>query len=211
MQHQSVDPTDFFRVLWPHVTFYKEQVEIINSVRDNSETYVVAANQVGKDFVSAAIALWYFLCHRQVRIVVTSVRDDHLRVFFGEIGRFIQEAKYPLLCQRKRDKMMGYTQMSGGPLWVNHHDIRKYVDGKMCPISYLRGMVSEKGEGLQGHHATHTLGIVDEASSAENVVHEMMSTWAKRLLIFGNPLPCDNFFRKAVREGDILYPILVTA
>lgn len=204
---RSVDPIEFANVMFPRVYFYKEQRDIIYSVRDNPETYVVAGNQLGKDYVAGFICLWFFLCHKEVRIVTTSVKDDHLRVLWGEIARFIQEAKYPLLCKRKKDKMFGYTQVSGGPLWVNHHDIRKYVNGKQCPISYIRGMVSERGEGLQGHHATNTLLVVDEASAVEDQVIELGSTWAKRILVFGNPLPPTggaNFFYRNVKGGDVI-------
>lgn len=205
----TVDPLDFAKVLWPHIVFYKEQVEIIRSVQHNNETVVVAGNQLGKDFVSGFIALWFFLCHRVCRIVCTSVKDDHLRVLFGEIERFIQESKYPLLAKRKRDKMLGYTATSGGPLWVNFRDIRKYVDGKQCPISYLRGAVSERGEGLQGHHAANTLAILDEASAVQDSAYNAMATWAKRILIIGNPLPPiggANFFYNFVKQGDIYVP-----
>lgn len=120
--------------------------------------------------------------------------------------RFIDTAKYPLRCKRKRDKMLGYTAKEGGPLWVNFRDIRKYVDKKYCPISYVRGMVSERGEGLQGHHAEHTLAVVDEGSASEDAVYNAITTWAKRILVIGNPLPPvggANYFYKAVKQGDI--------
>ncbi len=91
----------------------------------------------------------------------------------------------------------------GGPLIINHRDVKKLVDGKECKISYLRGMVSEKGEGMAGHHAAHTLGIIDEASGLEDIVYTQMGTWARRILAIGNPNPCQNFFRRAVKEGDL--------
>lgn len=204
-----VDPLDFAAIMWPHFSFYKEQRDIIYSVVENSETFVVAGNQLGKDFIAAFIILWFFLSHKTARVITTSVKDDHLRVLWGEVGRYIQEAKYPLLAVRKKDKMLGYSQKSGGPLWVNHRDIRKYVGGRLCPISYIRGMVSERGEGLQGHHAENTLCVIDEGSAIEDQVYDMVTTWAKRILVIGNPLPPTggaNFFYNAVKRGDIVSP-----
>lgn len=41
------DPLKLCSILWPDVRFYKEQEEIIYSVRDNDETYVPAGNMLG--------------------------------------------------------------------------------------------------------------------------------------------------------------------
>ncbi len=186
------DPLGLARLLWPGVRFYDRQEEIILSVRDNSETFVPAAHQVGKDFVSGFAALWFFLCHHPCRVVTTSVKDDHLRVLWGEIGRFIDAAAFPL------------TRKKGGPLIVNHRDIRKLgPGGKECKISYLRGMVSETGEGMAGHHAAHTFLIVDEASGVDDLVYERADTWAKRKLVIGNPYQTSNFFYQAVKQGGL--------
>jgi hypothetical protein len=188
------DPVKFCRWLWPDVTLYREQRQILHSLRDNDETVIPAGHQLGKDFIAGAAALWFFLAHHPVRVVTTSVKDDHLRVLWGEIGRFIQSSRLPL--QHK----------DGGPLVVNHRDIRKVAGGRQCPVSYLRGMVSAKGEGLAGHHAPHTLLVVDEASGAEDEVYDRGGTWAKRMLILGNPYGCANFFYKGVKQGDLPAP-----
>lgn len=189
---ELADPIKFAKAFWPEITFYREQVEIIRSVSYNDETFVPAANMMGKDFVAGYVALMEFLCHPVARVVTTSVKDDHLRVLWGEIGRFVQTCRVPLLAK------------DGGPLVINHRDIRKVTRGKLCQISYLRGMVSERGEGMAGHHAEYTLGIVDEASGVEDTVYTQMDTWAKRKLILGNCNQTENFFRKAVDGGDVL-------
>lgn len=186
------DPLRFARLFWPDVTFYRQQMDIIYSVRDNDETFVPAGNMLGKDFVGGFICLWFFLTRHPVRVVTTSVKDDHLRVLWGEIGRFIQTCRAPLLYK------------DGGPLIARHRDIRKIVRGEVCQISYLLGMVSEKGEGMAGHHAKHTLGVIDEASGVDDLVYNQMDTWAKRKLIIGNPNPCTNFFKAGVKGGDIV-------
>jgi hypothetical protein len=54
-------PEEFKEILWPDVIFYDRQWEVIRSVRDVKETIVPAGNQLGKDFVSAFIVLWFFL------------------------------------------------------------------------------------------------------------------------------------------------------
>lgn len=178
--------------LWPSVNFYDVQRDIIHSVRDVPETVVPAGNMLGKDFLAGFVCLWYFIAFEEVRIITTSVKDDHLRVLWGEIENFINTSTIPL------------NEENGGLLRVNHHDIRK-VYGTPTDISksYLRGMVSSKGEGMAGHHAKHTLMIIDEASGVDNEVYTQGDTWAKKKLIIGNPNPCNNFFFEAVMGGSM--------
>lgn len=186
------EPLAFQHALWPDVTFYDKQREVIHSVRDDNETFVVAGNMLGKDFVSGFIALWFFICHDVVRVITTSVKDDHLRVLWGEIGSFIQTSRLPLIREM------------GGPLIVNHRDIRKAIGSPRAKeISYLRGMVSSRGEGMAGHHAPHTLLIIDEASGVDDEVYTQGDTWARKKLIIGNPNPCANFFYKGVKAGSL--------
>ncbi len=189
------DPMAFASLLWD-CKFYDKQEEIVHSVKDHDETIVVAGNRLGKDFTAAFIVLWFFLTRDPVRIVTTSVAESHLRVLWDEIGRFIQTCRMPLLA----------TQ--GGSLVLNHRDIRKVFTkgthkGERVPISYTIGQVSEKGEKMAGHHAEHTLLVVDEASSMDDIVYSMGQGWMKKALLFGNPNDCRNYFRKAVEEGDI--------
>lgn len=206
------DPRHVQRLFWPDVNFYDKEWEVIYSVKENDETFVPASNMMGKDYVSGFIAIGSilfpeaFLLHSQdrpplsteVRVVTTSVKDDHLRVLWGEIGRFVQSSEYPL--DRKQ----------GGPLIINHRDIRKLTsvkDQRECKISYLRGMVSERGEGMAGHHAAYTLIIGDEASGLSRMVYTQSDTWARRKLFIGNPNSGSEFFEEYCEAGDLLAPV----
>ncbi|KKN70636.1 hypothetical protein LCGC14_0429090 [marine sediment metagenome] len=192
-----IDPIQFQKKLWPSTNFYDKQRETIYSVRDDQETVVPAGNMLGKDYVAAFIVIWFFLSRHPCRIVTTSAKDDHLRVLWGEIHRFITSSEYPLDHNR------------GGPLVVNQRELRKVVKGEPDGFSYAIGMVAspERSAAFQGHHVARTgdgvprtLFVVDEASSVPDEYYKMASTWASRILIIGNPWPCDNFFRHAV-EG----------
>lgn len=196
-----LDPLVFAKQFWPHVNFYKEQIEIIYSVVDNDETIVPAGNMLGKDFVSAFIALYFFLTRHPCRVVTTSVDGTQLEaVLWGEVRRFIQSSRCTM------------------PLVVNHLHLRKIVKRQVCGISYMIGRVSAKGEGMLGHHVTpnaenffdddipRTLFIADEASGVDNIIYERAETWARRTLVIGNPYPCTNFFYKKVKAGDVKNP-----
>lgn len=195
-------PLVFAKLLWPHIEFYSQQRDVIMSVVHNDETVVVAGNMLGKDFVSGFIALHFFLTRHPVRIVTTSADFSQLEsVLWGEIRRFIQTSRIPLL------------STGGGPIVENHMHLRKIVKGEMCGVSYMIGKVAAKGEGMLGHHVgdagdgiPRTLIIADESSGVDDESYKRAETWAKRKLAIGNPYPCNNFFKRAVDEGDILAP-----
>ena len=193
-----LDPLDFSKKFWPDVKWYRQQREIIYSVINNDETIVPAGNMLGKDFVAAFIALYFFMSRHPCRVLTTSVDSTQLEsVLWGEIGRFIDTASAKL------------------PIIYNHLHVKKIRRDKTCKISYIKGRVAAKGEGMLGHHVTQdsgeffdddiprTLFIVDEASGVDNVNYEKAQTWAKRTLVIGNPYPCTNFFYKGVKAGDV--------
>jgi hypothetical protein len=197
------NPLAFVKFGWPDVVLYNKQREVMLSVRDNDETYVPAANMTGKDYISGLIVLWFFLTRRPCKCILTSAKSDHLRVLFGEIGRFIQTCQFPLTVDR------------GGPLVVNHHELRWEFKGRRCTLSYVRGMVAAPDSiaSMQGHHVANigdgvprTLFVADEASSVPDDYYTMASTWARRMLVIGNTWPCRNFFWRAVRGGDVPAP-----
>lgn len=202
----SIDPLKFGRAIWPHARFYGKQEEMIYSVEDNIETYVVAGNQLGKDYVASFIVLNLFLrCIKEgirCRVITTSVKDDHLQVLWAEIGRWVSSSAVPLLAR------------DGGPILELNKELRRACDAEAKnPDSYVKGLVSEGAEGMSGHHAECTLMLGDEASSVANSAHEAAQGWAKRFLYFGNAWPCENFFRKGIDGGDLelLDEILVGA
>ncbi len=115
------------------------------------------------------------------------------------MGRFIDTSVIPL------------NSKDGGPLVVLDMEIRKLIParnkgGKKVrdKISYIKGIVSEKGEGLAGHHAPSTWAIVDEASGVPDITYTQMMTWARHLLAIFNCNDCNNFVRRAVDAGDVL-------
>lgn len=193
----TADPLALAALLWPHVTLYDRQREIVRSVWEDDTTVVPAGHMLGKDFVAGFITLAFFLTRGPCRIVTTSVDQAQLEgVLWGEIRRFVQTSAVPL------------EAAQGGPLVCNHLHLRKLSGGKLCPISYCVGRVAAKGEGMSGHHVAktgdgvpRTLFVADEASGVDAQTIEKAGEWADRTLLIGNPYDCENPFRWAV-EGN---------
>lgn len=190
------EPTVAIKTLWPDITLYDKQREILHSLRDNDETVVPAGNMLGKDFIAGLGVLWFFLSRHPCRVLTTSVDATQLEaVLWGEIRRFIDDSKIPL------------RSTEGGPLIVNHLHLRKVVRGKVCGLSYVLGRVAgQEGEGMLGHHIAktgdgipRTLAVGDEASGLPTSYKDKFDTWAHRQLYIGNCFPCDNHFKHAVK------------
>ncbi len=192
-------PLKFVALLWPDIILYKHQRMIMESVRDDDETFAPAANMMGKDFVAGLTALHFFCTRTPCRVVTTSADHSQLSaVLWGEIRRFMQTAKYPLEVER------------GGMLLCNHLHIRQVFNGEVDGLSYMVGRVAAKGEGMLGHHIAdtgdgipRTLFIADEASGVDDMSYERADTWARRKLVIGNCYACRNFFWKGVKGGNL--------
>ncbi len=188
------DPLCFQKLCWPDMLLYDKQIEIIKSVEENDETVVVAGNQLGKDFITGFIVLWFYCSRSPCHIITSSAGQTQLKsVLWGEIRNFIQSSVIPL------------------PLKVNDLAL-SYIkeDGTIEPKSYVLGIVTNTPENMQGHHLARgpnaqprTLAIFDEASGIADEYSNAAETWAHRKLVIGNPLPCNNFFFNAVEQGDI--------
>lgn len=187
-----LDPLGFIAFFWPHVRLYDKQVQILESIRDNDTTISVAGNMLGKDFIAGLANIWFFASRTPARGLTTSVDQDQLEgVLWGEMRRFLKEARFPL------------------PIQMNFLLMRKIIGkkGELCPISELVGRVARTGEGYLGRHLPRDIPrsfvTHDEASSIDDTNLNATDTWAHRTLLIGNPYPCTNRFYKSVKRGDL--------
>ncbi len=198
-----IDPMYFRKVFWPEAKFTSYQRDICYEVADTMEVVLVAGNQLGKDYIAGFINCWWFASAYKLdytcRIVSTSVKEDHLGVLWGETGRFLTTSAYPLV-QSKRFPQAPFVLNAMALVRAGER-----VEAGKNPVNYSWGLVAGGDkEALAGHHSETSLAIMDEASGLDDTSYEKVQGWAKRLLIFGNPHECQNFFRRMVRQGDVL-------
>ena len=128
----------------------------------------------------------------QRRVVTTSVKAEHLKVLWGEIGNAWRTCSQDL----------------GAKYVMNDMEVRFREEKEAAgnAYSYMSGKVSgsDNMEGLTGHHAPYSLGAGDEASGLSNLVQQAFSTWALIMVWIGNPKPCANFFKDNFQKGDLL-------
>lgn len=192
-QHAAIleDPVKFCAACWPDIKLTQYQRDILHSLRDNVETFVHAANEVGKDFITAIGVLWFFCSRRPARVITSSSGETQLKsILWSEIRERINTSriKFPF--------KLGTLSIK----WVNE-------DGEEDPLSYIIGHVTKSVENFQGHHLDHdkprVLCVFDEASGVGDEFDEAADSWAHRKLVIGNPLNCLNFFYRACKKGDI--------
>ena len=188
------DPFKFCALCWPEITLVDYQINILNSVKDNVETVVHAANEVGKDFTTAIAVLWFFCSRRPARVITSSSGEMQLKnILWGEIRERIatSRVKFPFRIGNLRIE------------WLNS-------DGSIEPLSYIIGSVTNSVENFQGHHLDHdkprVFCIFDECSGVKDGFNEAQQSWAHRCLKIGNPIHNDNFFYEECKRGDIEAP-----
>lgn len=192
----ATDPLRFISVCWPGMKLYQKQVDVLLSIRDNVETFVHAANELGKTRIAAVAVLWWFASRTPARVVTSSSGETQLKqILWTEIRSLIATAAYPL------------------PFRVTTLQIEKLKDPRnqdIEPLDYVIGHVTREVENFQGHHLPNdkprVLGIFDEASGVPDVFYDAAGSWAHRMLVIGNPLSTTNFFYRHCRGGDIPDP-----
>jgi hypothetical protein len=218
MSDSIITPDDLFilkEALWPDTRFWSKQVEVVESVCCDKETFVPAAHEMGKDFIAGfLVPACFIVCAAkrvQCKILTSSATEKHLGNLWGEIDRFIRTSRVPLKVE------------DGGELIYNHQYLGRvggadrtgggWFPGGPVPEkdSYVISAVvtsDYNGTGLSGHHAPWTLFVGDECSGMSSAAYEAAQGWAEHMLLIGNPYPttggAEHFFKSGVTAGDLV-------
>jgi hypothetical protein len=192
------DPVAFVEQFWPNVKLAPYQVAILESVRDNDETWVHSANEMGKTFVAALAAIWWFAT-RKSKVVTSSTSEQQLKnVLWSEIDHLLSTATV----NRKRFGFDFRRTVQRVELGVNAD--KKY---------YIIALVAEHVESFQGHHlpkladGTPTvLFLFEEASGLRDEFYKAATSQAHSILAIGNPLTTSCVFYEKCRFGDQAHP-----
>lgn len=197
------DPCLFVGHFWSHIKLARYQAEILESVRDNTETWVHSANEMGKSLCAALTTLWWFATRKSKVITISPSQDQLESILWGEIDSLLRSAH---VCGRKftfgferthlKLRLPGETESDDGE--------EKYT---------VRGKVVKQGESLQGSHlplledGTPTvLFVVEEASGVPDEFFAAIETQRHRSLIIGNPLRTEGEFYRKCTAGSQLHP-----
>lgn len=168
---------------WP------KQIEIIESVRDNRNTYVKSCHGVGKTYTAKDVALWFLYCHVPSIVITTAPSWPQVeKLLWAEINNAHESAKVPLggACLK--------TALNIKPKW--------YAVGISPKIES-----SDDGSRMTGFHSPHMLVIFDEAPAVNSKLWEiketLMTSENVRFLAIGNPVLDSGHFFEGFRDDRV--------
>lgn len=174
--------------LWPKLQ------EIALSVQNNEHTAVQSANGVGKTYIAARAALWWFNVFRDNCKIVTTAAPPERQIkelLWGEIKKGVREASN-----------RGIELVGGKPgaMSIRVHD-SWWMQGFTIPIT---GTKEERIARFQGHHSEHLLIIVDEAHGVPPEIFEAIDSCLtgghNHVLYLSNPLAASGPFYDAIND-----------
>ena len=88
LQEALNDPVKFTSLCWPDIKLLmKSKKRFCIAYASNIETFVHAANEVGKDFIAGLACVWFFASRTPCRIVTSSSGETQLKsILWGEIN-----------------------------------------------------------------------------------------------------------------------------
>lgn len=175
------DPVGFIRAILKAEPWDKQE-EIARSLLDSPLVAVQSANGVGKDWIAAALALWWVYARRGLVLITgPSERQVHEIIMRTEIARFHARAGLP------------------GELYTGALRLPEDVAFDRVGILAQTSSGADGASKLTGHHAPRILILITEAQGVESFAWEGLLSCAvgaeDRVLAIGNPVaPVGMFF-----------------
>ena len=157
------------------------QDQIQQSVVRNKFTCVKSANNAGKSYIAARIALWFISTFPESIVITTAPKATQVRdILWGRIREAHTHSEVKI----------------GGQMWTTMF----YPARDEFPNWLMRGVTSKTAESASGYHAPYILVIIDEASGVLGHVYSAMegvlSSVGARCLEISNPTTKDcDFYR----------------
>jgi len=177
------------------VTLTADQSDILTSLIENRYTLAQASHSVGKTFIAAVAANWWFDCWPEHICYITAPTWDQAKgLTFKAIKTVRRELHLP-----------GDILETG---IVRDED--KILEGR----HYIRALNAESGEGFQGEHEAPILIIVEEGVGVPkyiwSAIKGLMTAKDCRVFVIGNPTDEATEFGKAAQAGSAYHVIRIS-
>lgn len=187
----QTDPAWFVREVLGGIPWLK-QIEIIEAIRDHKEVAVKSCHGAGKDWISAAITIWFSIAHDPVVVLTTGPTDRQVKdILWKEIAVAYSKAKFPI-----GGRLLGQELRLTKDRWA---------------IGFT---TTDDPSRFQGFHAENVLVIIDEASGVKPLTYTaidgILTSANARKLEIGNPTDPSSTFAKSFKTPGI-HKISITA
>lgn len=152
---------------------WSRQEEILRAIVTHQEVRVVSGKACGKDWLLARVILWWFSTRPSGLVLATGPTQPHVEtVLFAEVRKAYYASRLPL----------GGEMLPVKPELIDPQNSKHYV----------RGIVTNKPEALQGYHEDEVLIVADECAGIEDpwvfdALYGCGVTANSRFLFVGNP------------------------
>lgn len=174
--HYENDPAGFMRDVL-RCEPWEMQVEMAERVRDHPRVVVVTANGIGKDFVTARIALWWVFARRGFVVLTGPTERQVKQILMREVRRaFAAAPELP------------------GELYA--------MELRVDEDSGVLAFTSDQADKLTGYHHPRLLIAMTEGQGVGEEAYEAAQACVtgsgNRLFVYGNPTrPAGPFYRVA--------------
>ncbi len=76
--------------------------------------------------------------------------------------------------------------------------------GSVVLLNHIEGFIKQYDE--SNDNALKRIKEIYRLRGIKDGIYTSTDTWAHKKLIIGNPFPCENFFKRGVKDGDLLAP-----
>lgn len=160
-----------------------KQIEILEAVRDHARVCVRSGHKVSKSHTAAIIALWFYACFDEARVVLTAVTARQVDAILWREVR-----KHRARAVQQIDGAIGELARTG----LKSDDFREIV-----------GFTAREAEAVAGVSGKNLLYIPDEASGIADEIFEAMDgnrAGGARMVMFSNPTRTEGYFFEAFHE-----------
>jgi hypothetical protein len=159
---------------------WAKQIEILFAVRDHKRVAVRSGHKVSKSHTAGILALWFYDCFDDARVVLTAVTSRQVdKILWREIRKLIARAKRPIRGEVHELARSGITS----------EDFREIV-----------GFTAREAEAVAGVSGRNLLYLVDEASGVPDAIFEAIEgnrAGGARVGLFSNPTRTEGEFFEA--------------
>jgi phage terminase large subunit len=188
MRRMREDPRIFMKEILGLEHTWDGQDEVMKAIAKYPYVAVPSGHALGKDYISAALILWFLFCYPYSVVVATAPTDRQVdMVIWGELKEKFNRAKV---------KLGG--RMLSKYLEVDEHD-------KWYAIGFTTKDVRNTQGKFQGFHSRRVLVVFSEAQAIDRGIWDqadsLMTAGVARFLAIGNPLVNYGKFYEIIQPG----------
>lgn len=198
------------------VGLWSKQVEILEAARDHNRVAVSGGRKIGKDFVVAVLALWWFCSHPNARIVMTATTADQIDdILWSEIKRLHERSGKCLACRKSDPHDVTIARPCPHSQIIDGEPQKLARTGLDAPgHRRISGHTAREGEAVAGRSGKYLMYILDEASGIPDEIHRAIRgnfAGGGKELIISNPTQTEGFFFDAFHKHQETQPPLYKA